>query len=106
MNKNFAHVALSLTQEKPLVYTAMSKHIFYYRLFISKFVDVVDEPLRKKLTVKITKDYRKPRKRTCHHCKSSYTPSRSDQKFCSDECRSDRKNKMSVELNLKKKLKT
>lgn len=38
MNKNFAHVALSLTQEKPLVYTAMSKHIFYYRLFISKFV--------------------------------------------------------------------
>lgn len=34
----FKHVALEHQQEKPLVYTAMSKHLFYYRNFISAFV--------------------------------------------------------------------
>ncbi len=34
----FFHEALSLTQSKELVYTAMSKHFFYYRMFISRFV--------------------------------------------------------------------
>lgn len=34
----FDHKALDLTTDKPLVYTAMSKHLFYYRMFISKFV--------------------------------------------------------------------
>lgn len=36
--KKFKHGALKLTQDKKLVYTAMSKHLFYYRMFISKFV--------------------------------------------------------------------
>lgn len=34
----FKHAALDLTADKPLVYTAMSKHLFYYRMFISKYV--------------------------------------------------------------------
>ncbi len=34
----FNHEALGLTDNKPLVYTAMSKHLFYYRMHISKFV--------------------------------------------------------------------
>lgn len=36
--KDFTHPALGLQQDKPLVYTAMSKHLFYYRMFISAFV--------------------------------------------------------------------
>ena len=38
MNKEFTHPALDVQQDKPLVYTAMSKHLFYYRMFISVFV--------------------------------------------------------------------
>lgn len=38
MKKNFKHVALNLKSDKSLVYTAMSKHLFYYRMHISKFV--------------------------------------------------------------------
>lgn len=34
----FAHPALKVQQDKPLVYTAMSKYLFYYRMFISAFV--------------------------------------------------------------------
>lgn len=34
----FDHQAIHLTKEKPLIYTATSKHYFYYRMFISKFV--------------------------------------------------------------------
>lgn len=34
----FSHEALSLEGEKQLVYTAMSKHLFYYRMHISKYV--------------------------------------------------------------------
>jgi hypothetical protein len=34
----FEHQALKLQKDKPLVYTALSKHLFYYRMFISKFV--------------------------------------------------------------------
>ncbi|PIS00919.1 MAG: hypothetical protein COT84_05000 [Chlamydiae bacterium CG10_big_fil_rev_8_21_14_0_10_35_9] len=36
--KNFSHTALNLAGAKKLVYTAMSKHLFYYRMHISKFV--------------------------------------------------------------------
>jgi len=35
---NFKHEALDLNNDKCLVYTAMSKHYFYYRMFISKYV--------------------------------------------------------------------
>ncbi len=35
---DFKHRALQLGEARPLVYTAMSKHIFYFRMFISKFV--------------------------------------------------------------------
>lgn len=35
---NFQHEALNLNDDKCLVYTAMSKHYFYYRMFISKYV--------------------------------------------------------------------
>jgi hypothetical protein len=35
---NFNHKALHLKDEKQLVYTAMSKHLFYYRAQISTFV--------------------------------------------------------------------
>lgn len=34
----FKHEALKLKKDKNLVYTAMSKHLFYYRMHISKFV--------------------------------------------------------------------
>ena len=36
--KEFNHEALNLAKDKSLVYTAISKHYFYYRMFISKFV--------------------------------------------------------------------
>ena len=38
MNKEFLHNALTLESDRPLIYTAMSKHYFYYRMFISKYV--------------------------------------------------------------------
>ena len=38
MSKDFTHPALDVQNSKPLVYTAMSKHLFYYRMFISVFV--------------------------------------------------------------------
>lgn len=38
MKRNFDHPALAVQKDKPLVYTAMSKHLFYYRMFISVFV--------------------------------------------------------------------
>jgi hypothetical protein len=38
MAKTFNHPALAVQKDKPLVYTAMSKHLFYYRMFISVFV--------------------------------------------------------------------
>ena len=38
MNQNFEHPALNLPQERPLVYTAFSKHYFYYRMHISRYV--------------------------------------------------------------------
>jgi hypothetical protein len=38
MKDNFSHPALSVQKSKPLVYTAMSKHLFYYRMFISVYV--------------------------------------------------------------------
>lgn len=36
--EKFQHAALNLKAEKPLVYTALSKHLFYYRMFITKYV--------------------------------------------------------------------
>jgi len=36
--KPFNHCALELKGEQELVYTAMSKHYFYYRMFISQYV--------------------------------------------------------------------
>ncbi len=38
MNTVFEHRALDLTAEKLLVYTALSKHLFYFRQHIQKFV--------------------------------------------------------------------
>lgn len=38
MKNDFTHPALDVQNDKPLVYTAMSKHLFYYRMFISVFV--------------------------------------------------------------------
>jgi hypothetical protein len=38
MSNDFDHPALEAQKDKPLVYTAMSKHLFYYRMFISVFV--------------------------------------------------------------------
>ena len=35
---DFNHQALNLTTDKPLIFTAMSKQLFYFRMFISKFV--------------------------------------------------------------------
>ncbi|MEA3514421.1 MAG: hypothetical protein U9R34_03020 [Nanoarchaeota archaeon] len=35
---DFNHKALNLKENKSLVYTAMSKHFFYYRMHISKYV--------------------------------------------------------------------
>lgn len=37
-DSSFNHPALELSHDRPLVYTAMSKHSFYLRMFISKFV--------------------------------------------------------------------
>ena len=34
----FEHRAIKLDEDKSLVYTAMSKHLFYFRKHISKFV--------------------------------------------------------------------
>jgi fructose-bisphosphate aldolase class 1 len=34
----FEHKAMKLQDDKSLVYTAISKHYFYYRMFISKYV--------------------------------------------------------------------
>lgn len=36
--ETFSHEAMQLSGRKPLVYTAMSKHYFYYRMFISRYV--------------------------------------------------------------------
>ena len=38
MMSKFTHPALDVQRDKPLVYTAMSKHLFYFRMFISVFV--------------------------------------------------------------------
>ena len=38
MKHTFEHQSLQLQQKKPLIYTAMSKHFFYFRTHISKFV--------------------------------------------------------------------
>lgn len=38
MKSSFAHPALDVQRDKPLIYTAMSKHLFYYRMFVSVFV--------------------------------------------------------------------
>ena len=38
MNQEFKHIALELQTERPLIFTAMSKHLFYFRLHIQKFV--------------------------------------------------------------------
>lgn len=35
---SFTHESLNLLTEKKLVYTAMSKHLFYFRMHVSKFV--------------------------------------------------------------------
>jgi hypothetical protein len=34
----FKHHSLKLLKDKPLIYTAASKHLFYFRMFISKYV--------------------------------------------------------------------
>lgn len=38
MDKQFNHEALLQEGNRPLVYTAMSKHYFYFRMLISKYV--------------------------------------------------------------------
>ena len=38
VEKKFTHCALKIKGNMNLVYTAMSKHLFYYRMHISKFV--------------------------------------------------------------------
>ena len=38
MTNWFSHQALDLQTSKPLIYTAMSKHLFYFKQHISKFV--------------------------------------------------------------------
>ncbi len=38
MSNAFNHPAFDVQNDKPLVYTAMSKHLFYFRMFVSKFV--------------------------------------------------------------------
>ncbi|MFA6389961.1 MAG: hypothetical protein WCW77_05305, partial [Patescibacteria group bacterium] len=35
---SFTHNALKLTNDKNLIFTAMSKHLFYFRMHISKYV--------------------------------------------------------------------
>jgi hypothetical protein len=42
---SFVHKALSLVEDKPLVYTAMSKHYFYFRMHISCYVLEKDKVL-------------------------------------------------------------
>jgi hypothetical protein len=34
----FSHEALSVAGSRPLIYTAMSKHYFYFRMHVSKYV--------------------------------------------------------------------
>lgn len=34
----FSHESLKLTSDKNLIYTAMSKHLFYFRMHISKYI--------------------------------------------------------------------
>ncbi len=38
MKDTFEHPALDLNNDKPLIYTALSKHLYYFRMFVSKFV--------------------------------------------------------------------
>lgn len=38
MSKEFDHQSLNLSENFPLVYTAISKHYFYFRMQISKYV--------------------------------------------------------------------
>lgn len=38
MDNLFSHEALALTGSRPLIYTAMSKHYFYFRMHISRWV--------------------------------------------------------------------
>jgi len=38
MSNDFLHPALDATQDKPLIYTAMSKHLFYFRMLVSAYV--------------------------------------------------------------------
>src|SRR5690348_4470609 len=38
MKGSLTHPALKVQADKPLIYTAMSKHLFYFRMFISAFV--------------------------------------------------------------------
>ena len=38
MEESFSHVSEGLQEQLPLVYTAMSKHLFYFKQHISKFV--------------------------------------------------------------------
>ena len=38
MSPTFSHPALSIPPDRPLIFTAISKHLFYYRMFVSKFV--------------------------------------------------------------------
>ena len=38
MEKVFKHLTQRLKSDKPLVYTAMSKRLFYSRMFVSKYV--------------------------------------------------------------------
>ena len=38
MNAEFSHRALELTESRPLVFTAMSKRLFFARMFVSVFV--------------------------------------------------------------------
>lgn len=37
-SSSFSHKALALDGKRPLIYTAMSKHYFYFRMHISKYV--------------------------------------------------------------------
>lgn len=38
MKTTFTHPSLKVQKDKPLIYTAMSKHLFYFRMFVSVFV--------------------------------------------------------------------
>lgn len=37
-HSSFSHEALEQTESRKLIYTALSKHLFYYRMHISRFV--------------------------------------------------------------------